>query len=356
VVIDDSLDHAIRGAPILVVDDIATNVEMVTGLLNLGGFGAVSGTTDPAQGLEMVAQGDYDLLLLDMRMPEIDGIEFMRRLRASPRPDQPAVIVLTAQTDEETRRGALGAGARDFINKPFKLWELTQRVRNTLEIQILYRRAREFNVALEAKVEERTRELRDTQLDVVRRLATAAEFRDNETGQHIIRMSVIAHHIAIASGVPEAEAAAIRDAAPLHDIGKIGIPDAILLKQGKLDPDEWEIMKRHAEIGGQILEGAISPQIELARTIALTHHEKWDGSGYPKGLAGEDIPIAGRIIAIADVFDALTAERPYKKPWTVEAAAAYIAENAGKHFDPALAATFARELAAIVELKERFRD
>ena len=353
---DDSLDQAIRTAPILVVDDIATNVEMVTGLLNLGGFTAVSGVTDPQQGLDMVESGHFDLLLLDMRMPEIDGIEFMKRLRASNCTDQPVVIVLTAQTDEETRRSALEAGARDFINKPFKLWELTQRVRNSLEIQILYRRAREFNAVLEAKVEERTRELRETQLDVVRRLATAAEFRDNETGQHIVRMSVFAHRIALSAGLSEAEAADIRDAAPLHDIGKIGIPDAILLKKGKLDPEEWEIMQRHAEIGGQILQGAISPQIALAREIAMTHHEKWDGSGYPRGLAGEAIPIAGRIVAVADVFDALTTERPYKRPWPVEQAVDYIVGAAGKHFDPALVEVFRRELPAILDVRERFQD
>lgn len=353
---DDFLDQAIRTAPILVVDDIATNVEMVIGLLNLGGFTSVSGATDPLKGLEMVEAGNFDLLLLDMRMPEIDGIEFMKRLRATERVDRPAVIVLTAQTDEETRRSALGAGARDFINKPFKLWELTQRVRNTLEIQILYRRSREFNSVLEAKVEERTRELRETQLDVVRRLATAAEFRDNETGQHIIRMSAFAHRIALSAGLTQAEAAEIRDAAPLHDIGKIGIPDAILLKPGKLDPEEWKIMRRHAEIGGEILEGAISPQIALAREIAMTHHEKWDGSGYPRGLAGEAIPIAGRIVAIADVFDALTAERPYKKAWAIEDAVKLIADGAGQHFDPALVEAFRRELPAILDLRERFSD
>lgn len=353
---DDFLEHSIRNAPILVVDDIATNVEMVTGLLNLGGFTEVSGATNPRQGLEMVESGRFDLLLLDMRMPEMDGIEFMNRLRADDRPDRPAVIVLTAQTDEETRRAALAAGARDFINKPFKLWELTQRVRNTLEIQILYRRAREFNSVLEATVEERTRELRETQLDIVRRLATAAEFRDNETGQHIIRMSGVAHRIALAAGLPEKEAADIRDAAPLHDIGKIGIPDAILLKCGKLDPEEWEIMKRHAEFGGQILDGAVSPQIDLAREIALTHHEKWDGSGYPRGLAGEAIPISGRIVAIADVFDALTCARPYKKAWPVEEAVSYVVAGAGTHFDPALVDAFRRDLPAILEMRERFKD
>jgi len=355
-VTDASLEEAIHGAPILVIDDISSNVEMVTGLLNLGGFTEVSGTTDPKEGLRLAESGDYDLLLLDMRMPELDGLEFMKRLRARDRVDQPAVIVLTAQTDEDTRRAALSAGARDFLNKPFKLWELSQRVRNTLEIQILYRRSREFNAVLEAKVAERTRELKETQLDVVRRLATAAEFRDNETGQHIIRMSVIAHQIALSYGLSEAEADEIRDAAPLHDIGKIGISDAILLKQGKLEPEEWEIMKRHAEIGGQILEGAVSPQVALARTIALTHHEKWDGNGYPQGLKGDEIPIAGRIVAVADVFDALTAVRPYKRAWRVDEAVDLITKSAGGHFDPKVVEAFLRDLPAILEIKNRFRD
>jgi len=355
-VTENTLESAIKAARILVVDDIATNVEMVTGLLRLGGFSSIDGTTDPIKGVEMAEQGDFDLLLLDMRMPELSGTDVIRKIRNGGNGQQPAIIVLTAQTDDETRRSALSEGARDFINKPFKLWELIQRVKNALEIQILYRQARAFNSVLEERVESRTRELHATQIDVIRRLATAAEFRDNETGQHIVRMSLFAHHLALASGFSEAEAVLIRDAAPLHDVGKIGIPDAILLKQGKLTSDEWEIMKRHAEIGGHILEGGTSPQLKMARSIALSHHEKWDGTGYPNGLKGENIPIEGRIVAVADVFDALTSSRPYKPAWKIEDALAYMVENAGRHLDPKLVELFQRELPKILELRDRFHD
>jgi putative two-component system response regulator len=351
-----ALDRAIHAARILVVDDLATNVEMLTGLLDVGGFPNVTSTTDSREGVAMAETGAYDLILVDMRMPELDGEAFIKRVRAKDLKQQPSIIVLTAQTDVETRRAALTAGARDFLIKPFKLWELLLRVRNALEIQILYREAREFNNALEARVEDRTRELHASRVDVIRRLAAAAEFRDNETGQHIARMSVFAHHLALKIGLPEAEAAQIRDAAPLHDIGKIGIPDAILLKQGRLDAAEWEIMKQHARIGGEILAGGESPLLDLARVIAITHHEKWDGSGYPNGLKGEDIPIAGRIIAVSDVFDALTSVRPYKRAWSVQDAVAFMLENAGKHLDPTLVGLFHRELPVILEFKERFRD
>jgi putative two-component system response regulator len=355
-VTDTALDRAIQTARILVVDDLATNVEMLTGLLDVGGFPNVTSTTDSREGLALAETGAFDLLLLDMRMPEIDGEEFIKRIRARDLKQQPSILVLTAQTDNETRRAALTAGARDFLIKPFKLWELLLRVRNALEIQILYRQTREFNNALEERVEERTRELHASRVDVIRRLAAAAEFRDNETGQHIARMSVFAHHLALKVGLSDFEAAKIRDAAPLHDVGKIGIPDAILLKQGKLDAAEWEIMKQHARIGGEILAGGDSPLLELARIIAVTHHEKWDGSGYPNGLKGEDIPIAGRIIAVSDVFDALTSERPYKRAWSVPDAVAFLVENSGKHFDPILVALFQKELPVILEFKERFRD
>ncbi len=351
-----SLDKAITAARILIVDDIDANVEMLSGLLDVGGFPNVIGTTDPKNGLSLAESGAYDLILLDMRMPELSGEDFIKRLRAQNLWQQPAIIVLTAQTDEETRKSALSAGARDFIMKPFKLWELLQRVRNALEIQILYRQSREFNAALENRVRERTRELSESRVDVIRRLSAAAEFRDNETGQHIVRMSVFAYHLALKAGLSETEASDIRDAAPLHDIGKIGIPDAILLKPGKLTADEFTVMKRHAMMGAEILTGTTSPLMELARVIALTHHEKWDGSGYPRGLKGEAIPLVGRIVAISDVFDALTSDRPYKPGWEVEKAVAFMTEQSGTHFDPVLIGIFLRELPAILELRDRFKD
>jgi putative two-component system response regulator len=209
---------------------------------------------------------------------------------------------------------------------------------------------------LEDMVRARTEELRRTRLQVVQRLGMAAEYRDEETGNHILRMSHTCALLARAVGWSEAACELILNASPMHDIGKIGIPDAIMLKPGKLEPHEWEIMKTHAAIGGKLLEGDDSALMRMAREIALTHHEKWDGSGYPGGLAGEAIPQSGRIAALADVFDALTSVRPYKKAWTIEAAVGYIEENSGKHFDPELVAVFPRELPGIVAIRERFAE
>jgi putative two-component system response regulator len=350
------IEPAIRSARILIVDDVDANVEMLQETLEIDGYDNVVSTTSSGQALTMVAAQRFDLILLDMRMPEIDGHEFIRRAKLL-FPEEPLpVLILTAQTDEETRRRALAAGVRDFVTKPFLLWELLHRVRNALELQVRHDRTRLINQELESRVRTRTREVEDTRREVIRRLAGAGEFRDNETGQHVVRMSHFAHHLALAAGLDEAEAAMLRDAAPLHDIGKIGIPDAILLKPGRLTPEEWVIMQRHAAIGGEILANSGFDLLDLARIIAVTHHEKWDGSGYPAGLRGEEIPYPGRIVAIADVFDALTSERPYKPSWPVERAVALITEEAGRHFDPALAQLFVRELPAILEIKDRFRD
>ena len=346
----------VRGARILIVDDIAANVEMLQEALEIDGYENVASTSDPREALAMLEVKRFDLILLDMRMPEIDGHEFIRRARQRAGGEQLPIVVLTAQTDEETRRRALAAGVRDFVTKPFLLWELLHRVRNTLELQLHHNRMRRLNEELEVRVRLRTRELEETRKEVIRRLASAGEYRDNETGQHVVRMSHFAHHLALAAGLREAEAATIRDAAPLHDIGKIGIPDGILLKPGRLTADEWVIMQGHAMIGGEILADSGFALLDFARTIALTHHEKWDGSGYPARLAGEAIPHAGRIVAIADVFDALTSARPYKPAWPIEKAAAFIAEQAGSHFDPTLARLFARELPALLDIRHRFRD
>lgn len=218
------------------------------------------------------------------------------------------------------------------------------------------RRIKELNVELEAGVRARTGELERTRREVIERLATAGEFRDNATGQHVIRIGHYAHHLALAVGVPEPEAAMIRDAAALHDIGKIGIPDAILLKSDRLQPEEWEVMKRHAAIGAAILADSGFPLLELAHTIALSHHEHWDGSGYPAGLAGDAIPLAGRIVAIVDVFDATTSDRPYKQAWPIERAVRFLKDRAGTQFDPRLVEAFVRELPDMLSIKRRFED
>jgi len=347
---------AARDARILIVDDVPANVEVMTETLARDGYTAVRSSTDPVTALAMMEAAPFDLVLLDMRMPGLDGHEVIARMRAMNGGELAPVIVLTAQTDEETKRRALAAGVRDFITKPFVIWELLHRVRNTLELHLQHRHIQEMNAELERRVQLRTLELEETRKEVIRRLATAGEFRDNATGQHVVRMSHIAYRLARAAGLDELEASMIRDAAPLHDIGKIGIPDSILLKPGRLDAPEWEIMKRHAAIGGAILANSGFALLDLARTIALAHHEQWSGGGYPAGLKGENIPIAARITAIADVFDALTSERPYKPVWPVEQAIAQLRMGSGGAFDPELVALFERELGGIIAVKEQFRD
>ncbi|MEE4251615.1 MAG: HD domain-containing phosphohydrolase, partial [Alcanivoracaceae bacterium] len=222
--------------------------------------------------------------------------------------------------------------------------------------QLAHRVLHDQKDVLEQMVRERTEELHHTRLQVVQRLGMAAEYRDEETGNHILRMSHICALLAKETGWDDNQCDLILNASPMHDIGKIGIPDAILLKPGRFEPDEWEIMKTHATIGARLLDGDDSELMCMARDIASSHHEKWDGSGYPRGLKGEQIPMAARIAALADVFDALTSERPYKKAWTVEAAVDLIRENSGKHFDPLLVDIFQRELPRIVAIREQFSE
>jgi len=280
----------------------------------------------------------------------------MEQLMALNDPLLPPIVILTAQLGRDTLLKALAAGARDFIGKPFYRAELLMRVSNLLEAQLSHKLLHDQKAVLEEMVLQRTRELNDTRLQVVQRLGRAAEYRDEETGGHILRMSHMSALLARAAGWNETDCMLMLHASPMHDIGKIGIPDAILLKPGKFDPPEWEIMKTHVTIGGKLLDGDDSTLMRMARDIALSHHEKWDGSGYPNGLAGEAIPQAGRIVALADVFDALTSVRPYKKAWTVEAAVAMITENCGKHFDPQLVELFLRELPGILEIRARFSE
>jgi putative two-component system response regulator len=289
-------------------------------------------------------------------MPHLDGYQVMEQLKALNDPLLPPIVILTAQHGKDYLLRALAAGARDFIGKPFDRNELLMRVRNLLDAHLAHRMVHNQKTVLEDMVRSRTEELRRTRLQVVQRLGMAAEYRDEETGNHILRMSHTCALLARAAGWSEAGCDLILNASPMHDIGKIGIPDAIMLKPGKFESHEWEIMKTHAVIGGKLLDGDDSTLMRMAREIALTHHEKWDGSGYPNGLAGEAIPQAGRIAALADVFDALTSVRPYKQAWTVEAAVECITENSGKHFDPSLVEVFLRKLPGIEEIRERFAE
>ena len=343
-------------ANILIIDDEPANVKLLHKTLDRKGYKNVQFTTDPRDVESLCDKTDFDAFLLDIRMPHIDGYQVMEMLSKRFVDDYMPVLVLTAQTDRETRLKALEAGAKDFLTKPFDQLEALTRIYNLLEVRLMHKQVRNQNVMLEEKVKLRTEELYETRREVINRLGLAAEYRDNETGNHIIRMSRYSQLLALEYGLPKEQAETILNAAPMHDIGKIGIPDSVLLKPGKLDADEWKTMQTHVDIGAEILSGHASDLMEAARMIALHHHEKWDGNGYPAGLKGDEISIEGRICAIADVFDALLSERPYKKPWPIEKALALIEEEAGKHFDPELAPLMRKILPEVLKIKEEFSD
>lgn len=343
-------------ADILIVDDEPFNLKLMDKMLGAQGYTNLVLVQDPRLVLQHYRQRRPDLILLDINMPHMDGFAVLDALRELNDPLLPPVVVLTAQHGRDYLLRALNAGARDFIGKPFDRLELLARVRNLLDAHMAHRMVHEQKQVLDDLVRQRTDELRQTRLQIVQRLGRAAEYRDNETGYHIMRMSQISELLARKLGWSDDACELMLNASPMHDIGKIGIPDDILLKPGKLDPAQWEIMKTHTTIGAELLDGDDSELLKLARTIALTHHEKWDGSGYPAGLSGEDIPQEGRIVAVADVFDALTSIRPYKKGWPLDKAVAYIKDNAGTHFDPAIVARFEESLPGIYSIRDRYRE
>lgn len=345
----------IKEAKILIVDDQPANVTLIEKMLDIDGYLNVISTTDPTQVESIYMEQNSDLVLLDLNMPVMDGYEVLTRIREVD-PDYPPIIVLTAQSDRESRIKALDLGARDFLAKPFDRVELMTRIRNMLEVRIMTKAMKNQNIILDGKVKERTQELNDTRLEVIRRLGRAAEYRDDMTGYHIIRMSRYSQQLALAAGMSEQEAETVLNASPMHDIGKIGIPDSVLMKPGKLDPDEWEVMKTHVDIGVEILSGSDFNLMNMAAEIAQSHHEKWDGTGYPGGLVGEDIPLTGRVVAIADVFDALTTERPYKKAWPVDETVEFLKEQSGKHFDPKLVELFIGILPEILQIRKHYAE
>jgi putative two-component system response regulator len=334
-------EPALKQLRILAVDDEESNLLLVRRFLERDGYTCVDVTTDPLRVPGMFVELRPDLVLLDLHMPGMDGFELMDRL--GPLTDlgtDVPFLVLTADATDETRRRALAVGARDFLTKPLDRIELLLRVRNLLQVKQLQDRLLEQNADLEDKVAERTRDLDQSRLEVLERLALAAEYRDDDTQEHAWRIGRSCALVALALGLPHPEVELIGRAAPLHDVGKIGIPDAILLKPGRLTDEEFEVIKTHTRIGAEILAGSRSPLLRLAERIALAHHERWDGRGYPSGLCGEQIPIAGRIVAVADVFDALTHERPYKQAWPVEKAVGEILSQVGQQFDPCVVDAF----------------
>ncbi|MFK3740337.1 response regulator [Massilia sp. TN1-12] len=320
---------------ILAVDDEASNLQLLRQILQ--DHYRLRFAKDGQRALELVREERPNLILLDVMMPGMSGYEVCAALKADPELASIPVIFVTALTETDDELEGFEAGAVDYITKPVSPPIVRARVRTHLSLV-------------------RMEELRASRLEIVQRLGLAAEYKDNETGLHVIRMSHFSRILGLAAGMTEAEADDLLHAAPMHDVGKIGIPDSILQKPGPLDPDEWKIMQSHATIGAEIIGEHERGVLALARQIALTHHEKWDGSGYPNGLAGERIPLVGRICAIADVFDALTSVRPYKKAWTEEEAVDFMVRQKGKHFDPALVDLFITQLPAIRAIRQRWAE
>ena len=323
---------------VLLVDDTKSNIDILIHALRdsfkLGV--AMSGL----RALDYVRRNEVDLILLDVMMPELDGFEVCRRLKEAPDTAGIPIIFITAMDRPEDKTRGFEYGAVDYITKPFDISEVKARVRTHLTLVMAQEALKQQNIALEEKVRERTRELEETQLEIINRLGLASEYRDEGTGQHVQRISDYCRLLGRVAGLPHEEVDLISRASTMHDAGKIGISDSILLKPGALTDDEWTAMKLHSEIGGELLSGGKSRLLRVAEEIALTHHERWDGTGYPKGLKGEEIPLDGRIVCVCDVFDALVSERPYKKAWSVEDALSEISEWAGRQFDPWLADLF----------------
>jgi two-component system response regulator RpfG len=342
---------------VMVVDDQSTGRAILEQVVrSLDERVAVEGFARPVDAVVWATRHIADLVLVDYMMPEMDGIEFVKRLRALPGYEHVPIVMVTVHDDRKVRYAALDAGITDFLTKPVDARECLARCRNLLTLRRQQLALEDRRRLLEHMVEDATREVREREKETLLRLARAGEFRDEETGYHLIRMSRYSRLIAHALSLGDDEVETVELAAPLHDIGKIGIPDGILLKPAKLDDGEWDVMRRHPVIGHEILKGSASKYVRMGALIALGHHEKYDGSGYPNGLVGDHIPLCARIVAIADVYDALTSVRPYKSAWTSERAFEYVAAQAGRHFDPRLADAFAGMKKAVLQIQNEWRD
>ncbi len=368
----------LKQSKVMIVDDEAMNIKILRRLLELEGFSSFVTTSDAPTALSLIRQERPDVVLLDLMMPYVSGLDVLMQVRADKAICFIPVVILTAVTDRETRVRAVELGATDFLNKPVDASELIPRIRNVLTVKSYQDQLRDHSENLEAAVRQRTAELERSRRDLIHCLARAAEYRDDDTGQHVLRVGRYTRLIAEVLGLPDALIEMLEQAALLHDIGKIGIPDAVLLKPGRLTEDELELMqkhpgfgkrilstystdeevapRRHAEVGAHILEVGSSRLMDLARTIALTHHERWDGTGYPLGLKGEDIPLVGRITAVADVFDALSSRRPYKKAFPLDECIRIMQDSRGSHFDPDVLDAFLSVRDQVVGVQIQYAD
>jgi putative two-component system response regulator len=328
---------------LLLIDDNDAQLITLREILKQTGYKHIVTLNDSRQALDYVQMFEPDLMLLDLHMPVVSGFDIMADLKAMiPKDDYFPILALTADARLEIKQKALAGGARDFLTKPYDPTEVKLRIKNLLEARFFYQRLKEHNDHLEAQVRKRTQQLEQTQIEMLVRLAHAAEYRDDESGEHVWRVAHTSWLLARELGLPQEQATMLLRAARLHDVGKIGIPEAILLKPGRLSDAEFEIIKTHTTIGAKLLSGGESPFVRMAELIALTHHERFDGAGYPNGLKGEEIPLESRILAVADTFDALTHDRVHQKAMSEVAAAEIIVQESGTHFDPNVVNAFRR--------------
>ncbi len=341
---------------VLNVDDTEINLVMFGALVKKLDNCVAHTFADARQGLAWAQDHETDLIIVDYMMPELDGLEFIQLLRAMPGRDTTPVLMITANDQKQIRYRALDSGANDFLTKPVDKIEFLARAKNMLNLSEARKKLNDRAAWLGEEVRKATAEIVERERETVIRLSKAAEFRDPETGAHILRMAHFSKLIAVGMGLPVAEQELLLEAAPMHDIGKVGIADKILLKPGRLDADEFEVMKQHAMLGYELLKGSSSRVLQAGAEIARGHHEKFDGTGYPHGIKGEDIPIFSRIVAVADVFDALTSERPYKKAWSLEAAVDFLVAGSGTHFDPECVQAFLNAWEGVLDIRARFQE
>lgn len=341
---------------VLIIDDSDINLALIKALvMKLEGCTPIL-FNNPLPALEWCRNHVPDLVIVDYMMPDMDGLRFIAAFRELEGRAELPVLMITANDQKDVRYEALQGGANDFLTKPIDRIEFSARARNMLSLRIGQKYLADRAEHLAVLVDERTLEIREREKELIYRMSRAAEFRDPETGAHIQRMANYSQIIAAGLGLSAAQQKLILEAAPMHDVGKIAIPDYILLKPGRLTPEEFDIMKGHAALGYELLKDSGSEILRAGAEIALTHHEKFDGSGYPNGLRGENIPLFGRIVAVADVFDALTSERPYKKAWSLDEACSFLREGCGAHFDPACVDALLGAWELVLETRAHFQD